>query len=313
MTEMQPQDVEFDVSAAIGEPATVAGTYFPHTGPPGPAKAVLVCLPGGTYNRGYFDLEVPGHPGYSFARHAAADGYAVLALDQLGTGAGSRPNRDVDLTDLAAAAASAVAAFPEKLGHDGPFLAVAHSMGGYVAMLQQAAHRSYRGLAILGTTNQYVAQRPPTPEAAALAETPEGRAALVEQIAAAFPEPRGLPDRSRMRSWFHHDDVPDAVITADDATTRTVVPPRAGAQASIPGTTRDAAATIDVPVFLGYGEVDVSPAPHQEPTYFPHSQDITLHLLPNSAHCHNMATTRHVQWGRLLRWCDEVSAQAPMG
>ncbi|UGQ11999.1 alpha/beta fold hydrolase [Yinghuangia sp. ASG 101] len=306
MTAAQPLAVEFDVGEAIGEPATIAGSYFPHTGP-GAAKAVLVCLPGGTYDRGYFDLEVPGHPGYSFARHAAAGGYGVLALDHLGTGAGSRPNRAIDLTDLAAAAASAVAAVPGKLGQDGPFVAVSHSLGGYVALLQQAAHRSYGGLAILGTTNQYVAQRPPSPETAALAETAEGRAALVDRIVAALPDRSGLPDRSRMRSWFHRDDVPEAVVAADDATTLTVVPRRAGAQASVPGTARDAAAAVDVPVFLCYGDVDVSPDPHREPAFFPNSRDVTLYLLRDAAHCHNMAGTRHLLWHRLLHWCDTLT------
>src|SRR5687767_9195756 len=99
----QVQDVRFDVSAAVGTAAVMAGRVFdPEPGsPPGP---VLVCLPGGTYTHRYFDLEVPGHDGYSAARHWAAAGATVVALDQLGTGESSRPDQLEVGLDLQAAA-----------------------------------------------------------------------------------------------------------------------------------------------------------------------------------------------------------------
>jgi pimeloyl-ACP methyl ester carboxylesterase len=305
----RPQPLEFDVPTADGESVRLA--YFPPVGG-GQAPAVLVCLPGGTYDRGYFDLRVPGFDGYSFAADAAARGYAVVALDQLGTGAGSRPDREIGLADQAAAAAAAVTAIPALTGQTAPALGIAHSLGGYVAMYQQAAHRSYAGLAILGTTNQYVAQRPPSPEETAIAETPTGRAELAAQGEAAFPQRyAALTTRAPMRPWFHLPDVPDAVIAADDATTLTVVPRRSGAQASVPGIGREAAATIDVPLFLGYGDIDVSPDPRREPGYFPNSPDITLYTLSGSAHCHNMAATRQVLWNRLAHWYTGVLSTTP--
>ncbi|WP_378289730.1 alpha/beta hydrolase [Actinomadura rugatobispora] len=273
----QPRTVEFDVGGREGEAARLAGTYVPPENS-GPARAVLVCLPGGTYDRGYFDLRVPGRTGYSFARYAASRGYGVVTLDLLGTGASSRPAQEFGLADQAAAVAAAVARMPEVLGEPGPFLAVAHSMGGYVAMFQQAGHHDYAGLAILGTTNQYVAQRPPTPEMAAAARTPEGRAALAERIEAALPERFAAPDRTPMRSWFYLDDVPGTVVEADRAATLTVVPRRPAAQASVPGFATDAAAAVDVPVFLSYGDVDVSPDPHQEPAFYRDSRG--RHPLP---------------------------------
>ncbi|MGW1029095.1 alpha/beta fold hydrolase [Streptomyces sp. NPDC002577] len=201
---------------------------------------------------------------------------------------------------------------PEELGQAGPYLAVAHSMGGYVAMLQQAGDRSYAALAILGTSNQFVAQLPPSPEAAAAAQTPEGRPALVDQAAAAFPERFLASDRAPMRSWFYLDDVPDTVVETDWATTLTVVPRRPAAQGAVPGIASEAAAAVDVPVFLGYGDIDVSPGPHQEAAFFANSRDVTLYVLAGSAHCHNMATTRHLLWDRLLRWCDTlITGAAP--
>lgn len=59
-----------------------------------------------------------------------------------------------------------------------------------------------------------------------------------------------------------------------------------------------------MPVFLGYGEVDVSPDPHQDAACYRSSSDVTLYVLAASAHCHNMAGTRQRLWDRLLGWCD---------
>jgi alpha-beta hydrolase superfamily lysophospholipase len=303
--ESPPVTLRIDVSAAVGEPAEVLVTYFAPAGS-GPARAVLACLPGASYNHRYYHLLVPGHPGYSFAEDAAARGFGVAAFDLLGTGASSRPERDVDLVDQAATTAEAVSQLPELIGHDGPILGIAHSMGGYVAMLQQAAHRSYAGLGLLGTSNQPVRTREMTPEFIAAAATAEGRAELIEQLQASMPERFVLMDRSSTRSWFHLDDVPPAVLDADTDETLTVFPRRCGAQASVPGNSIHAAAAIEVPVLLAYGALDLSPAPHKEPEFFPSSRDVTLYVLSGSAHCHNMARTRQRLWDRLARWYDTV-------
>lgn len=71
---------------------------------------------------------------------------------------------------------------------------------------------------------------------------------------------------------------------------------------AIPRVVADEAALIGVPVFLGYGEVDVSPDPSTEAQFYTRSPDVTTFVVPGSGHCHNMAATRHVLWQRLLAW-----------
>lgn len=129
--------LSLDVSGAIGERASLAATYYPARAG-NAAAAVLVCLPGGTYSREYWDLEIPGHDGYSFAEFATGDGYAVVTIDPLGTGESSQPARDFDFADIAATLACAVAALPDTIGVHAPPVAVAHSLGGYLALTQQA-------------------------------------------------------------------------------------------------------------------------------------------------------------------------------
>ena len=63
----------------------VSTWVFPPEGAQGPVP-VLFCLPGGSYTKAYWHLEVPGRPGYSFGEHLAAMGMLVIAVDHLGVG-----------------------------------------------------------------------------------------------------------------------------------------------------------------------------------------------------------------------------------
>ncbi|CAG7348180.1 alpha/beta hydrolase [Mycobacterium avium subsp. paratuberculosis] len=93
-----------------------------------------------------------------------------------------------------------------------------------------------------------------------------------------------------------------ADIVAADAVTAVSVVPRVFGTAMIPGIVAEHAARIDVPVLLGYGVVDVSPDPRAEAALYRSSPDITTVVLAGSAHCHNMASSRHRLWRRLLAW-----------
>jgi len=295
--------LRFDVSDVVGEHASLAATYYPPRGP-AEAGAVFVCLPGGTYSREYWDLRIAGHGGYSFADFATENGYAVLTIDPLGTGESSKPARDFDFTDIAAALAHAVAALPEAIGDHAPPVAVAHSLGGYLAITQQALFSSYAGLAVFGCTNQHVAPLNLDAAFIARAATPQGRTALAREILSVLREPYFDGPREHMQSWFHLDDVPVDVANADAAVS---VVPRVFGTAMIPGVVAEQAARIDVPVLIGYGSVDVSPDPRAEAGLYGSCPDITTVLLAGSAHCHNMSSSRHRLWRRLLAWAATVT------
>ncbi len=297
--------MRFDVSEVVGEQAFLAATYYPARNDSA-APALLVCLPGGTYSREYWDLNMVGHSGYSFAEFATDNGYAVLTVDPLGTGESSKPTRDFDFTDIAAALADAVAAVPAATGNHAPPIAVAHSLGGYLAITQQALFPSYAGLAIFGCTNQHVAPLNLDPVFIARAATADGRAELAQEILSALPEAYFEGPREYLQSWFHLDDVPADVVEADCVTAKSVVP-RVFGTALIPGVVAEHAALIDVPVLLGYGVVDVSPNPRAEVALYCSSPDITTLVLADSAHCHNMASSRRRLWQRLLAWTEVVA------
>lgn len=299
--------LSLDVSDVVGEQASLAATYYPARA--GAAAAVLVCVPGGTYSRQYWDLDIAGHDGYSFADFATGHGYAVVTIDPLGTGESSQPARDFDFTDIAAALACAVAALPDTIGIHAPPVAVAHSLGGYLAITQQALFPSYSGMAILGCTNLHVAPLNLGAAFIARAANPQGRAELAQEILSALPQPYFEGPREYLQSWFHLGDVPADVVAADSVTAKSVVP-RVFGTAMIPGVVAEHAARIDVPVLAGYGVVDVSPDPRAEAGFYRSSPDITTVVLADSAHCHNMASSRHRLWRRLLDWTATVTCRS---
>lgn len=298
----------FDVSDVIGEHASLAATY--HAARTGTqARGLLVCLPGGTYSREYWDLRIPGHHGYSFADFATRSGYAVVTIDPLGTGESSQPASDFGFGEIAASLARAVSELPGVTGIDAAPVAMAHSLGGYLAITQQARFSSFAALALLGCTNQHVAPLNLDPAFIARSATAKGRAELAGEILSALPQPYFEGPREHLQGWFHLVDVPADVVAADCVVAKSTVP-RVFGTAMIPGVVAEQAALIDVPVLIGYGVVDVSPDPRAEAGVYRSCPDITTLVLADSAHCHNMASSRHRLWRRLLDWTASVTCGA---
>ncbi|OBG68218.1 lysophospholipase [Mycobacterium sp. E188] len=298
------QPLTFDVGDVIGERASLAATHYPAGGEP---LGLLVCLPGGTYSRDYWDLRIPGRHGYSFAEFASGNGYDVVTIDPLGTGESSQPAGDFGFPDIAATLAHAVSALPAAIGVHAPPVALAHSLGGYLAITQQALFCSYAALALLGCTNQHVAPLNLDPAFIARSATARGRADLEREILAALPQPYFEGPREYLQSWFHLADVPADVVAADCVVAKSLVP-RVFGTAMIPGVVAERAAQIEVPVLIGYGAVDVSPDPRAEAGLYRACPDITTLVLADSAHCHNMASSRHRLWRRLLDWTATVTS-----
>jgi alpha-beta hydrolase superfamily lysophospholipase len=319
---MSPQALSFDVTEAVGSGESLSQTarlFLP--GDPARATAVLVCLAGGTYDKRYWHLEVPGHRGYSFAEHLAEQGYLVVALDHLGTGGSSDPQRSgsVGLRMLAAGDAEAVAQLSARL-RDGTLvpglpplrlavIGVGHSMGSCLTTMVAAQASPYDAVALLGYGVQV---------SNVLDEADGGGdlAARMNQSEAVFRQLNGVgPDevscvvpREQLRQLFHAPDVPGDVIAADDAA-ESRVPVRAASEVITPGYVAEFAGAVDVPVFLALGShVDVSPDPYTEVANYRASRDVTLYVVEGSAHCHNFSGGRIALWDRMAAWIASVVA-----
>jgi pimeloyl-ACP methyl ester carboxylesterase len=266
--------------------------------------AVLVCWPGGSYDRRYWQFDAV--PGYSFADYMAARGFAVLAADHLGTGASSRPI-DVDGVDIACLAAAA-AEVARQLRHQFPgvpLVGVGHSLGGCVTVVAQAEHRCYDAIANLGYTHGEK-----DAVAADVGDAGGARAVAVEQAKAFFEDwdaGYATAPREPNRAWLYTSDTPAQVVAADDATV-TPWPRQTYVDGLLAGYGGPFAAKVQSDVFLGFGEHDIPDRPHDDVSFYAGSPDVTLFVLAGAAHCHNFAPTRAQLWERLGRWAAAARA-----
>jgi pimeloyl-ACP methyl ester carboxylesterase len=315
--------IEVDVSAALpfpGETNTiVARLHLPEDTP----RALLVCWPGGSYARSYWEMQIEGHTDYSFADHMTARGFAVLAADHLGVGESSRPS-DVDaltLETMAAASAAFTSEVRSRLNAgtlaEGlaptagvPVIGVGHSLGGCICVFAQGLHQCYDAIANLGFTHgsKDALEGGPT---GSVSNSAGARAAAEAQAKAFFGDDwdagYAIAPREPNHAWLYAPDVPADVIAADD---QTVAPwPRqAYVEALIPGFTAPYAARVQSPLFLGFGDRDIPQHPRDDASFYTASNDITICMVEGSAHCHNFAGNRAYLWDRLGTWAAAIGS-----
>lgn len=95
------------------------------------------------------------------------------------------------------------------------------------------------------------------------------------------------------------------MIAVDDSL-NVEVPCTLSRQSTMMGIVTEDAGRIETPVYICLGERDVSPRPHDEPSYYKESPYITLHILPKSGHCQNFASTRMEMYDRIDGWLRSI-------
>ncbi|HUP73098.1 MAG TPA: alpha/beta fold hydrolase [Acidimicrobiales bacterium] len=308
--------IEIDVTAVAprGVRTVVADVFAPEREQMTPDALVLCCLPGGGMSRRYFDLDVDATLGkYSMARHLAGAGFVVVTLDHPGVGESDRPDDGYTLTPQCVADVDAFA-FDHIIGQlrmgtlddDLPAMprlttiGVGHSAGASITAYQQARHRSHRAVALLGYGGAGLASHLNDREKEFARRPDAVVGAIAELVRERFGEP--LPMQRRGSSDFLVGaPMPEAVRAALVAC-RTPLLALVGLSSMIPGTTAPVLAQIDVPVFVAHGTRDIAGSLPAVAVLFPASNDITLFVLDDSGHNHNVAPTREQLWDRLGRW-----------
>jgi len=279
---------------------------------------VLCCLPGGRCTTGYFDLQVDGLDGYSMADHLTAQGFVVVALDHLGVGASS-PVEDICAVTPAIASAINHYAFSQILAElragsiipglnrrpSPVVIGMGHSMGGMLTMVQQANHHTYAAVINLGHGGDGL-PLVLNPDELHVAGDPEAFDASIVGLARARfaraprPNPPGaVPGR------FHAEDVPAAVKAAFAAQTTGLLH-TCGLTSMIPGSTDREKGRIETPVFLGFGDQDLTTRPHAAVAAYRSSPDVTLLVVAGSGHCHHQSANRVMLWDRVGAWARRI-------
>jgi Alpha/beta hydrolase family len=278
---------------------------------------VWCCLPGGGCTSSYFDLVVDGdHTSYSMAAHLVDAGVVVLALDHLGSGVSSPLEDSFLLTPeiLAASHHGAFTALLDRLrkGNLIPELpavdsfvpiGLGHSMGAMITIVQQAKHGTYGAVVNLGAAGTGLPEYLGDPSWNT-AEAGADRPSLVDRARIQFSTPPTGP-----APHFHADDVPPSVRAAFRGQQTNLLPSCALAS-MIPSFTDRERSAITVPLFLGFGEHDLSSDPRDGVGRYPSASDITLFVLAGSGHCTNQAGNRRRLWERLVGWARSAPLMA---
>jgi pimeloyl-ACP methyl ester carboxylesterase len=322
---VQRAEITVDVSEACGldrRLTIVATALLPAPERLTDRQTVVFAMPGGGYSRGYFDMEFPGHSGYSQAEHHIAHDLIVVSIDHLGVGESTPEVADVlRIEDIAAANDYAVREISRRLragdavqGYPpvdvGSCVGMGQSMGGGVAVIMAGRHQTFAAVAVLGYSAIHTVLPLPRAEDANYVRNFEYTrddapdTFSVEAASATIPE---------FLYPFFYEDVPADIVAADTAGGYPLrdtapafgsktIPPCVVAMLS-PGYISTEAATLRVPVFIGLGERDTAPDPRREPSAYGKSTDITMFICDRMAHMHNFATTRTVLWDRIAHWC----------
>ena len=284
-----------------------------------PAPMVLCCLAGGRCSTGYFDLQVEGYPDYSMADYLAARGFIVVAFDHLGVGASS-PVEDVFLVTPGLAAVVNDHAHRAVIGGLvsgtlvpglGPLpglvsIGVGHSMGAMLLSVQQARHATFAALALLG----HGVGLPSVLNEEELSLVRQGT--ISEETVVALARTRfsgpSMPGSSRPPPGsFLPPDLPEPVRDAFmDQQTELLY--SCGLTSMLPGSTDQDKAAVTAPVFLGFGEDDLTKDFIGCAALYTATNDISLFVLPGAAHCHNQAALRTTLWDRLAYWARGVAS-----
>nr|PZN23280.1 MAG: alpha/beta hydrolase [Mycolicibacterium hassiacum] len=321
-------DITVDVTSSCElerQLAIAATAFLPPPDRLGPDPRVVFALPGGGYSRGYFDMRFDGHEAYSQAEHHVERGLIFVAVDHLGVGDSTPEVADaLRIEDIAAANHSAVQQITDQLRGGGLVegypavdiakrIGIGQSMGGGVTVIMAARHRTYDAVGVLGYSGIHTV----LPQKR---EEDKGYVRHFQHTRDDAPETFSLAEKAaQIPDYlypFHYEDVPADIVEADIAGGYPIretappfgsktLPPAVVGMLS-PGYIKEEAAALTLPVFIGLGERDTAPEPHQEPTAYGASSEVTLFIVERMAHMHNFASTRHKLWDRLAAWISTV-------
>jgi pimeloyl-ACP methyl ester carboxylesterase len=298
MTRLIRADVE-----AGGLHATVFEPAGAHNG------RVLYCLPGGGMSRRYFDIDLAG---YSMAEHLANRGFVVVTIDHPGVGDSPAPDDAWTLTPsvVADADAAAVRELHARLG--GVPIGVGHSMGGMLTVTLQARHGIYAGVGLLGFAHvegyehTALAAHLSEDERVVLGDPDAISAQIVDLAKTRFGRPLVRASNTTQSEFLLGGmSVPDDVLAAFGGCAAPLLA-CCGLASMLKSTSADVA-TLDVPVFVGYGQRDITGNARTMAAALTRCPDITLFELGGAGHNHNIAPNRVELWDRLAWWAEGVA------
>jgi len=263
-------------------------------------RALQVAIHGGNYNHKYWDIPTLDGQPYSYARYMADEGYAVLAIDQLGAGESSHPDGDFMSIGEAALGVhqvlTALRSGANPLGHAfDSIVLVGHSLGSHTATLVQGLYNDADALVVTGATHvPYVLPIDP---------------ALIDGL---VQQPYfELPPETRADLFYHAPEAEPEVITYDQTELGDVL--ARGFFFSIVPLTDDPAVThvddVTSPVLVQMGDQDlVAPASlaADEELTWTSASEVTVQVIEDMGHSFNGHDDNVISFMLIDEWIEET-------
>lgn len=289
--------VSFPVTLADGSPAEVVG-YLYYKGSFN-NRTLLLAVHGANYNHKYWDVPtINGHE-YSFARYMAGRKYAVLAIDQLGTGESTRPADGDSVTLEQTASAIHQVITQLRSGQNGvgyafeKVVTVSHSLGSINAVYAQGTYHDAD--AVITTGMGHVPHAMPVP------------AELIEQLSQF--EYFMVPGELRPVMFYHAPGADPDVIQYDRDNLADTLARGQLTTGILPSFVFDNAALrvaqVTGPVLVQLGEFDgLFPASlaDGEAAYFTSASSVTVQALAGVGHDFNTHYRNHEGWKLMDEW-----------
>ncbi|MCX2952195.1 alpha/beta hydrolase [Lentzea sp. NEAU-D7] len=145
------QDVAYPVRIGLTPLVTSQETMAGRLCVPAGATTVQVLIPGGTYDRTYWDVGYEPST-HSFTQAQNKAGFATLALDRLGTGKSSKPlSALVTASTQASAVHQVITTLKPRFSK---VIVAGHSIGSAMAMIEAGTHHDVDGVLVTGFTHK---------------------------------------------------------------------------------------------------------------------------------------------------------------
>lgn len=253
----------------------------------------VLCSPGGMARRSYFEIGGP----HSLATRLSTAGLTCYLVDTLGTGR-SDPQRPGDEVTRAAAADALAAAADALHPHHRDVAGLGHSLGAWLTVHAQARASCFDCLVLLGYAPGWRAR----PDLIHAPSNPSHRRAWILDR-----QCRDEPDR-----WTDSHVRFPTPLSADHPLVLTPVPRALALDFGAGDDTLAECANIDVPVYLGFGDQDVS-TPELESSHYPRAPSVRTYVLPSAGHAHALAPHAGEMWHDLAQWLTQRSQQRKDG
>lgn len=290
--------VEFPVTLSNQQTHTLVGYLYSEGTPKN--RPLQVLLHGCTYNHSYWDAPVINDHSYSYARYMAEAGYAVLALDQLGSGESSVPDGDfLTVAESAGSIRQVLTSLRTKYNPIGKrfkkITLVGHSLGSWTALYSEGVlGHSVDGLVLTGVSVTPGASTLTYEDLAPFLGTPYLNVPPAARTALVYYTPNADPDLIAYDNTYMAD-------TCSRASTLQVLD-----FVNTPSLLH--VSTITAPVLIQLGAHDIafpaSLAPN-EASFYSGAASVTVQTLPNDGHGFNLHLDNEVGWEQIEEWIDD--------